>query len=555
MTDGKKDQLKRKKTLEYELRRLYRAGELTDQQIAELKEAEFPFDAPVRRTAKSVVRIDDGKRWPSCSAAEKELGITQGWMSDVCNMAQNGKWVAIKNQFYCFESMYSPDMDLTEIRGLAGWIVNLETGEMFPTTTEAAKAAGTSRSVVLDHVKNKVKPQNKRFSYVRDWDGKVGRLVDLNVQMICLETDTIYHSYDEICAAIWSDGYGETRKEIVQKVGDAIRHGCPAFDMHWANGENLEERKEAYMEEKRLCARPVIELTTMREYADVHDALKFGSRYVDWKKIVAICDAKGEPTSEATRWRGERWFWKDDWKKNIKLKSGERIKDMQPVICYERGRCDYSVLELTRWYGFDHKSLLNSGKKGKIDTTDEVTVYDLLTSFDYTAKDGIKHFDGGDIIPGDVLVSNAESDMAKLDTRLTMLADAMEGIDDDYDYAIIDCPPSLGLVTRNAMVAADELIVPVIPNRSSLKGFTNIQKCVNSVRRNKRLNPNLRIAGIVVNMFDGRTSLSRGVVNELPSIARAANTKMFHTIIAFSSSTTRNQRIRARAADFELRRM
>lgn len=122
--------------------------------------------------------------------------------------------------------MYSPDMDLTEIRGLAGWIVNLETGEMFPTTTEAAKAAGTSRSVVLDHVKNKVKPQNKRFSYVRDWDGKVGRLVDLNVQMICLETDTIYHSYDEICAAIWSDGYGETRKEIVQKVGDAIRHGC-----------------------------------------------------------------------------------------------------------------------------------------------------------------------------------------------------------------------------------------------------------------------------------------------------------------------------------------
>lgn len=365
MTDGRKDQLKRKKTLEYELRRLYRAGELTDQQIAELKEAEFPFDAPVRRTAKSVVRIDDGKRWPSCSAAEKELGITQGWMSDVCNMALRGKWIAIKNQFYCFESMYSPDMDLTEIRGLAGWIVNLETGEMFPTTIEAAKAAGTSRSVVLDHVKNKVKPQNKRFSYVRDWDGKVGRLVDLNVQMICLETDTIYHSYDEICAAIWSDGYDwATRKEIVQKVGDAIRHGCPAFDMHWANRENFEERKEAYMEEKRLCARPVIELTTMREYADVHDALKFGSRYVDWKKIVAICDAKGEPTSEATRWRGERWFWKDDWKKNIKLKSGERIKDMQPVICYERGRCDYSVLNLTNYHGFDHKSLLNSGKEG-----------------------------------------------------------------------------------------------------------------------------------------------------------------------------------------------
>lgn len=132
MTDRKNNQLKQKKTLEYELRRLYRTGELTDQQIVELKEAEFPFDTPVRRTAKSVVRIDDGKKWPSCSAAEKELGITQGWMSDVCNMAQNGKWVAIKNQFYCFESMYSPDMDLTEIRGLAGWIVILETGGDVP---------------------------------------------------------------------------------------------------------------------------------------------------------------------------------------------------------------------------------------------------------------------------------------------------------------------------------------------------------------------------------------------------------------------------------------
>lgn len=176
------------------------------------------------------------------------------------------------------------------------------------------------------------------------------------------------------------------------------------------------------------------------------------------------------------------------------------------AICNHKGGVGKTALSMAIAEGLHRKGKrtllvdldqqMNATQQAKIDTTDEVTVYDLLTSFDYTAKDGIKHFDGGDIIPGDVLVSNAESDMAKLDTRLTMLADAMEGIDDDYDYAIIDCPPSLGLVTRNAMVAADELIVPVIPNRSSLKGFTNIQKCVNSVRRNKRLNPNLRIAGM-----------------------------------------------------------
>ena len=150
MTDGKKGQLKRKKTLEYELRRLYRAGELTDQQIAELKEAEFPFDAPVRRTAKSVVRIDDGKRWPSCSAAEKELGITQGWMSDVCNMAQNGKWVAIKNQFYCFESMYSPD-ELLARRGYAKEIRNRYASAVPDYGEDNVRAAGQAGTHSVQH--------------------------------------------------------------------------------------------------------------------------------------------------------------------------------------------------------------------------------------------------------------------------------------------------------------------------------------------------------------------------------------------------------------------
>lgn len=111
------------------------------------------------------------------------------------------------------------------------------------------------------------------------------------------------------------------------------------------------------------------------------------------------------------------------------------------AICNHKGGVGKTALSMAIAEGLHRKGKrtllvdldqqMNATQQAKIDTTDEVTVYDLLTSFDYTAKDGIKHFDGGDIIPGDVLVSNAESDMAKLDTRLTMLADAMEGIDDD----------------------------------------------------------------------------------------------------------------------------
>lgn len=118
-------------------------------------------------------------------------------------------------------------------------------------------------------------------------------------------------------------------------------------------------------------------------------------------------------------------------------------------------------------------------------------------------------------------------------------------------------PTSIKLLSEDSEVAESHSLASLKTgshldgNRSSLKGFTNIQKCVNSVRRNKRLNPNLRIAGIVVNMFDGRTSLSRGVVNELPSIARAANTKMFHTIIRKCEAVNKAQSANVSIFDYD----
>lgn len=159
----------------------------------------------------------------------------------------------------------------------------------------------------------------------------------------------------------------------------------------------------------------------------------------------------------------------------------------------------------------------------------DVTVYDLLMSDAYSAKEAVKHYEHGDIIPGDDLVMQAESELTKLDTPLTMLADNLVDISDDYDYCIIDCPPSLGYVTRNAIVAADEVLVVALPEQASVTGFTKVDESVSRIKAKRRLNPGVEIVGILVNTYDPRGKLDRSLDAQLPEVAAAAGTKVFGT--------------------------
>lgn len=168
---------------------------------------------------------------------------------------------------------------------------------------------------------------------------------------------------------------------------------------------------------------------------------------------------------------------------------------------------------------------------GYRDTDGMATVYDLLVGA-ATAAQAVREAPFGAIIPGDVLLAEAEAELSRLDTPLLMLKDALESIEHDgYDYCIIDCPPSLGYVTRNAMVAADDLVVVVQPDEASITGFGRIWEAFEKTRANRHLNPGLTIAGVLLNGYDYNRRLSKRADAELPGFAAEFGTRLFNTRI------------------------
>ena len=117
------------------------------------------------------------------------------------------------------------------------------------------------------------------------------------------------------------------------------------------------------------------------------------------------------------------------------------------------------------------------------------------------------------LLPSDIDLVGAEIELVGLEHREHRLRLALTEVIRAYDYVIIDCPPSLGLLTINALVAADRVLVPLQCEFYSLEGLTHLLHTVKLVR--ERLNPRLRVEGIVLTMFDGRTSLALQIRDEV----------------------------------------
>lgn len=155
-------------------------------------------------------------------------------------------------------------------------------------------------------------------------------------------------------------------------------------------------------------------------------------------------------------------------------------------------------------------------------------IYDVLVKDDVGLDTVIKHtkYENLDIAPATINLAGAEIELVNLMSRESRLKNALEKVKHNYDYVIIDCPPSLGLLTLNCLTAASSVMIPVQCEFYALEGIAMLMNTIQRVQRN--LNPALKLEGVVMTMYDSRTNLSNDVVAE---VQRYFKTKTYQTII------------------------
>ncbi|WP_456297592.1 ParA family protein [Acidaminobacter hydrogenoformans] len=130
------------------------------------------------------------------------------------------------------------------------------------------------------------------------------------------------------------------------------------------------------------------------------------------------------------------------------------------------------------------------------------------------------------IMPSDVALAGAEIEMIDLTEREHRLRKVIHAIKEDYDYVLIDCPPSLGLLTINALVAADSILIPIQCEYYALEGVSQLVDTYHRIKKN--LNSSLEIEGVLLTMYDSRTNLSSQVVDE---VNKYFKDKVYKTVI------------------------
>ena len=173
---------------------------------------------------------------------------------------------------------------------------------------------------------------------------------------------------------------------------------------------------------------------------------------------------------------------------------------------------------------FDPQANATSGL-GVEKSTGRPTVYDVIIN-GTDPKAAIVHTKYGDLLPSGADLAGAGIELVSLPRREFRLKDALTPLQEDYDYILIDCPPSLELLTLNALCAADQVLIPVQCEYYALEGLSDLMATLRAVKRTYQ--PNISIFGLVLTMYDGRTNLSIQVAQE---VRRHFPGKVFTTVI------------------------
>ena len=181
----------------------------------------------------------------------------------------------------------------------------------------------------------------------------------------------------------------------------------------------------------------------------------------------------------------------------------------------------------------DPQANTTSGLNFSPDNDQKRTLYEVLIG-QLDIRDALIQTEMNNLhmIPSHINLVGAEIEMLETEERESVMRKALAPVKDDYDYIIIDCSPSLGLITVNALTAADSVIIPVQPEFFALEGLGKLLQTIRLVKNG--LNPNLTIEGFVVTMFDGRTNLSLQVVDQV---------KKHYKSKVFATSVPRNVRL------------
>jgi chromosome partitioning protein len=155
------------------------------------------------------------------------------------------------------------------------------------------------------------------------------------------------------------------------------------------------------------------------------------------------------------------------------------------------------------------------------------SIYDVILG-DLSASEVVVKSGTTDVyvIPSTIQLAGAEIELVPVEKREFVLKNSLNEIKDDYDFILIDCPPSLGILTLNAMAAGNELLIPIQCEYYALEGVSKLLESLKMVQA--KINPDIHILGILMTMYDSRTSLSKQVVKEVQSYF---GNQVFKTII------------------------